>query len=544
MKKIVSGIMLTLLFIVMFSLAISIRSVKSEPKTWIVDDDGPADFHTIQEAINAANPGDTIYVYNGTYYESVVVNKTLSLIGEDKDSTIIDGNLTGDVVLLTADNIIVMGFTIRRGGWNSGVLIGFRSCNNTVADCIVNSNKHGIYLDTESCNNNIIDNVLVSNYPFGIFAYRSYNNNVVNNIVSLNDDGIYLYNSWNNNVKENIITNNGAGILLGTRETCANNILGNDVSGNDFGIRLHDGPQGNNIYHNNFINNTNQASVGYPSRSNVWDDGYPSGGNYWSDYTDVDLYSGPYQNETGSDGVWDDPYVIDEKNQDNYPLVKPYGSVETVFNVSWNKEIYPVTVVSNSTVTDLDFSQPLKQISFNITGPNGSAGFCNITIPKALLWSETPEDWQIKIDGTPITDFTVTENQTHTSLYFTYIHSTHQIRIIGTKVIGEEERVLLGTGWGWMRIAHREYVRGPAELYKIGDTQIELVITIQGERYSRTWSIILHREHKHHEIYFCLSPEHGPLIVVLHHARLTFWLAVGKGTIAFGFPRFGRLRPI
>jgi len=60
---------------------------------------------------------------------------------------------------------------------------------------------------------------------------------------------------------------------------------------------------------------------GYP---NFWDNGYPSGGNYWSDYNGTDLFSGPYQNETGSDGIGDTPYGIDENNQDRYPLMKPY----------------------------------------------------------------------------------------------------------------------------------------------------------------------------------------------------------------------------
>jgi GH25 family lysozyme M1 (1,4-beta-N-acetylmuramidase) len=58
---------------------------------------------------------------------------------------------------------------------------------------------------------------------------------------------------------------------------------------------------------------------------NVWDDGYPSGGNYWSDYTDVDLYYGPYQNQTGSDDIWDHPFIIDENNTDRYPLINPWS---------------------------------------------------------------------------------------------------------------------------------------------------------------------------------------------------------------------------
>jgi len=63
---------------------------------------------------------------------------------------------------------------------------------------------------------------------------------------------------------------------------------------------------------------------------NTWDNGYPSGGNYWSDYTDVDNYSGSYQNETGSDGIWDHPHTIDANNQDRYPLVYPPWSLHDV----------------------------------------------------------------------------------------------------------------------------------------------------------------------------------------------------------------------
>ena len=58
--------------------------------------------------------------------------------------------------------------------------------------------------------------------------------------------------------------------------------------------------------------------------NNVWDNCYPSGGNFWGDYDGIDLFSGPYQNETGSDGIGDTSYVIDENNVDHYPLMKPY----------------------------------------------------------------------------------------------------------------------------------------------------------------------------------------------------------------------------
>ncbi|MBS7635414.1 PKD domain-containing protein, partial [Candidatus Bathyarchaeota archaeon] len=61
--------------------------------------------------------------------------------------------------------------------------------------------------------------------------------------------------------------------------------------------------------------------------ANSWDNGYPSGGNYWSNYVVVDYYSGPYQNETRSDGIGDVSYIIDVNNRDRYPLMKPWGPI-------------------------------------------------------------------------------------------------------------------------------------------------------------------------------------------------------------------------
>lgn len=120
--------------------------------------------------------------------------------------------------------------------------------------------------------------------------------------------------------------------------------------------------------------------------------------------------------------------------------------METVFDVTWNDETYAVTVESKSTITDFDFSQPLKQINFKVTGPDGTTGFCNVTIPEDLL-SASDEEWQIIVDDTQITDFIVTENATHTFLYFTYSHSTKPVRIIGTEVIED------GIEWFWIPIA-------------------------------------------------------------------------------------------
>lgn len=90
-------------------MAFSIQPAKTEPAIIVV----PDDYATIQEAINNANEGDIIYVTSGIYYENVVVNRTVVLIGENRYATIIDGNKTGDTFHVIANNVTISNFTIR-----------------------------------------------------------------------------------------------------------------------------------------------------------------------------------------------------------------------------------------------------------------------------------------------------------------------------------------------------------------------------------------------------------------------------------------------
>jgi nitrous oxidase accessory protein NosD len=85
-------------------------------RRWVVDDDLPADFHTIQEAIDAASGGDTIFVRSGTYTENVTVNKSVSLIGENATRTIIASQTDGKVVMVTAFAVTIEGFTVQGPG--------------------------------------------------------------------------------------------------------------------------------------------------------------------------------------------------------------------------------------------------------------------------------------------------------------------------------------------------------------------------------------------------------------------------------------------
>jgi len=210
------------------------------------------------------------------------------------------------------------------------------SWHNTIVGNNITENGGGILLE-EAKFNNVSGNNIIANHgnvdyplrPGGIYIFLNSLGNIVsgNNIINNERYGIYFHYCTTftpelfNVVRGNNIINNGAGIE--TYHGVGVGIFENNIKNNNVGLNLSPGLV--TAYHNNFVNNTNQVSSG--GLVNVWDDGYPSGGNYWSDYTNVDLFSGLYQNETGSDGIGDTPYVIDADNQDNYPLIHPYGSI-------------------------------------------------------------------------------------------------------------------------------------------------------------------------------------------------------------------------
>jgi len=168
-----------------------------------------------------------------------------------------------------------------------------------------------------------------------------------------------------------------------------------------------------------------------PPSINVWDNGYPSGGNYWSDCAGVDLFSGPYQNETGCDGIGDISYVIDGNSRDNYPLMGPFNTFDAGV---WNGVAYKVDVISNSTVSNFHFiPEEGAFISFNVTGKNGTIGFCRVTVPKSLLWAEEGK-WVILVGGEEV-NYTLISDENNSYLYFTYQHSTKTVLIQGAYVL-------------------------------------------------------------------------------------------------------------
>jgi len=227
----------------------------------------------------------------------------------------------GDIYTFTADiygSIVVerddvvlngAGYMLQGDGNENGITLSYIS-NNTVKNLKLSSFNIGIVV-MGSDNNKILENTLTDNFR-GLDLTASKNNTVSGNYITNNNDGIALENMYNT-IVENIITNNSdVGIFL--NGAGYNNIIGNNITKNSRGILVHI-CYNNVICHNNFVNNTNH--VGTDHSNGIWDNGEE--GNYWSDYEE--RY--PDAKELDGSGVWNTPYVIDEDNQDNYPLMRP-----------------------------------------------------------------------------------------------------------------------------------------------------------------------------------------------------------------------------
>jgi len=275
--------------------------------TLYVSNQGTKQYTSIQEAINDSPENYTIYVYAGTYYENIVINKSIVLKGEDKMTTIIDGNYTDDVIFIAKNvHVNISGFTIYHSGF---------------ADQI--SNLYDAGIEVESDNNNIYDNI-ISNNTIGIFSSHAQYNTFKQNIFDSNKVyGMYLYTLSDYVITtENIFLNNYCGLRI--KGSSHNNVTKNVFSFNNEGMYFCCGAKSNNVYHNTFINNTlwnADDQVG----GNNWDDGYYSGGNYWDDYTGFDEYSGSDQDIVGKDGIGDIAYNITSTGDisDHYPLLVP-----------------------------------------------------------------------------------------------------------------------------------------------------------------------------------------------------------------------------
>jgi parallel beta-helix repeat protein len=263
-------------------------------------------------------------VSNVTIKNVSITNSGCGIYLNSSSRSILSGNnLTNNwegIYLYSSTNNTVSGNDANRNK-GDGILLD-DSSNNTVSDNNVTANKiKGIYL-LNSSSNTLSDNDVITNIEYDIYLNSSSDNNVLSGNKAVDSGyGISLsYSSDNNTLSNNNVAENEHGIHL--IYSCNNTLFGNNLTYNGVDIFLYSS-FGNRVFHNNFLTRM-LFHVSVLKSTNTWDDGYPSGGNYWIDYSGVDVMSGPFQNETGSDGIGDTPYVIDVNNTDHYPLMKPW----------------------------------------------------------------------------------------------------------------------------------------------------------------------------------------------------------------------------
>ena len=240
-----------------------VSGVEDAGVVWYVGGSGLGNLSSITVALSQAQAGDTVFVFANAspYVESLLIDKSITLWGENPEDTVIDGGLDGNVITVRADNVTITGFTIQHSGMvfpNAGINVSVQYCEiynnvlmrnfygvtlyqalfNTVSDNVIVSNDHcGIYMSASS--HNIISDNELKNHSFnGVGIYDASNNNTITHNVFMYNDycGVNLQISENNVISQNTITYNNFGIQYPS-EGFQNQIVDNVVEHNNIDLK-------------------------------------------------------------------------------------------------------------------------------------------------------------------------------------------------------------------------------------------------------------------------------------------------------------------
>jgi len=231
---------------------------------------------------------------------------------------------TGILIKNTSSYFVIRNVIIRSGidSLSNGINL-VNVTNGFVQSVNLVNNWIGLYVQVSS---NVVvrdSNISSSGYAGVIFEYSSDSSIEGNSVFSCEGYGLGLFDSDRVAVANNVISFNKPGAFCAYSSQVT--VTGNVFLANTYGMFLaslyHRDNIGFLIHGNSFIDNG-----AYEAHFlNQWDDGYPVGGNYWADYAGTDQFSGPLQDQPGSDGLGDTPYVLSiySDAEDRYPLMQP-----------------------------------------------------------------------------------------------------------------------------------------------------------------------------------------------------------------------------
>jgi parallel beta-helix repeat protein len=390
MKKVALFLLLFVLIIPSISSAIITNQNISQSNTYSVDISGNGDFTSIQDAINSASNGDTIVVRQGEYHEQIIIDKSLTLTGENKENTIIKGIAKKDVIYITAEQVSISNIQVCNSG-KSGRDAGIETIANrtSITNTIIKNSTIGIFL-FHSSNNIIKDNILINNKDYGLHLFYSYFNTITQNIVSNNRWGMLFVYGQGNSVSENQIAENkihGIWLLRGSvyntftenliqynknkgihiQLFCFNNsFINNQISNNGEGMRIgsHWSCDNNLIQHNNILDNEGYGIILADSlNTRVIENNFIN--------NTIHAYFKDCENSYWNQNYWG-------KSINSALLIKGKKNNLPWFNIDWNPASNPHEIKSN--ITHNNINQPITSIinnyhtfpeSFSWTNVNG-----------------------------------------------------------------------------------------------------------------------------------------------------------------------------